>query len=300
MNIIILSRNSALYSTQSLFKAAAARGHFVRILDHMYCDLRMKTGKLEIFYEDEKIDGYDVIIPRIGNTATSYGAAVVRQFQSMGIFSTLDHEALLRTRDKLSSLQLLASAGIGIPDTIISNNSYIIPELIEKLGSMPMIIKMLSGTHGIGVLKADNASTAENLIETFQKLRQRVLLQEFIKESKGADIRVFIVDDEIVGVMQRQAKPGEFRSNLHRGGGSFVVKLSEKEQELAKKAANIMGLTVCGVDMLRSARGPLILEVNASPGLEGIETTTKIDIAEKIVQYIERNAALHKNQFTER
>ncbi|WP_235296625.1 RimK family alpha-L-glutamate ligase [Portibacter marinus] len=300
MNIIILSRNAALYSTQSLYKAATDRGHFVRVLDHMYCDLRIRKGQLEVYYEDEVIEGYDVVIPRIGNTATSYGSAVVRQFQSMGVFSTLDHEALLRTRDKLSALQLLASAGIGIPDTLISNNSYTIPELLERLDSMPLIIKMLSGTHGIGVLKADNASTAENLIETFHKLKQRVLLQEFIAESNGADIRVFIIDGEIVGVMQRQARPGEFRSNLHRGGHSFVVKLTEGEEAVVKKAAQIMGLSVCGVDMLRSNKGPLILEVNASPGLEGIETTTNIDIASKIVQYTERNAKLHKKQFAER
>jgi ribosomal protein S6--L-glutamate ligase len=265
----------------------------------MYCDLKVSSNKLQIFYEDEKIEHYDAIIPRIGNTATSYGSAVVRQFQQMGIFSTLDHEALHRTRDKLSSLQILAANGVGVPDTLISNNSYIIPELIDRLGSMPIIIKMLSGTHGIGVLKADDANTAENIIETFQKLKQRVLLQEFIAESKGADVRVLIVDDQIVGVMQRQARPGEFRSNLHRGGHSFVVKLSKEEETVAKKAAKLMGLAVCGVDMLRSKKGPLILEVNASPGLEGIETTTGIDIADKIIQYVERNAKVSGKKIRE-
>ncbi|MCL4114984.1 UNVERIFIED_CONTAM: hypothetical protein GTU68_042286 [Idotea baltica] len=289
MNIIILSRNPALYSTQSLYKAAKDRGHFVRVLDHMYCDLKINSGELEIFYEDEVISNYDIVIPRIGTTATSYGSAVVRQFQQMGVFSTLDHEALLRTRDKLCSLQLLAANGIGVPTTIISNNSYMIPELIDELNSMPLIIKLVSGTHGIGVIKADDVANAETIIETFQKLKHRVLLQEFIAESKGSDVRVFIVDNEIVGVMQRQAKEGEFRSNLHRGGHSFVIDLSEEEKKVAIKAAKLMGLSVCGVDMLRSDRGPLILEVNASPGLEGIETTTNIDIADKIIQFAERS-----------
>lgn len=297
MKIIILSRNPALYSTQSLFNAARRRGHFVRVLDHMFCDLKISNNKLEVFYEDEKIENYDVIIPRIGSAVTSYGAAVVRQFQEMGVFSTLDHEALLRTRDKLSSLQLLASKGIGVPNTIISNNSYIIPELLERLDSMPVVIKLLSGTHGLGVIKAEDVPTAESIIESFQKLKQRVLLQEFIAEAKGADVRVFIVNGEIIGVMQRQAKEGEFRSNLHRGGSSFVIKLTEQEKETALKAAEIMGLAVCGVDMLRSNKGPLVLEVNASPGLEGIETTTGIDIAGKIIEYTENAKTYFKSQF---
>lgn len=297
MNVIILSRNPALYSTQSLYIAAKNRGHFVRILDHMYCDLKIGNRKLEVFYENEKIENYDFIIPRIGSTATSYGSAVVRQFQKMGVFSTLDHVALVNARDKLSSLQLLAANGIGVPNTIISNNSYIIPELLEKLDSMPVIIKLLSGTHGIGVLKANDVNSAEAIVESFQKLKQKVLLQEFIAESKGSDVRVLIVDDEVVGVMQRQAKPGEFRSNLHRGGSSFVVELTPEEENVAKSAARILGLTVCGVDMLRSKKGPLILEVNASPGLEGIETTTKKDVASKIVQFAERNVAFYKKQF---
>ena len=290
MNVIILSRNPALYSTQSLFVAAQKRGHFVRILDHMYCDLKIASSKLEIYYQDEKIENYDVIIPRIGSNATTYGSAVIRQFQKMGVFSILDHEALLRTRDKLSSLQLLADAGIGVPTTLISNNNYFIPELLDNLGSMPVIIKLLSGTHGIGVIKAEDPNSAEAIIESFQKLKQKVLLQEYIKEANGADVRVFIVDDEIVGVMQRQARPGEFRSNLHRGGSSFVVDLTDEEAQIALKAVKVMGLQVCGVDMLRSKKGPLILELNASPGLEGIETTTGKDIAEKIIMYAERNA----------
>jgi len=290
MNFLVLSRNPALYSTQSIVEAGRKRGHFMRVIDHMYCDLVMEKGKLEVYYENQRIEGFQAVIPRIGNAATSYGAAVVRQFQLMGLFSTLNHEALLRARNKISSLQLLAANGIGVPKTVISNNPYTIEESIEHTGTMPMVVKLEKGTHGIGVILAEKKRSAEAIIETFQKMKQRVLLQEFIEEAKGADIRVLIVDDKITGIMQRQAKEGEFRSNLHRGGTSFVVRLSEEEAYAAKKAARLMGLSVCGVDMLRSKKGPLILEVNASPGLEGIETTTRIDIAGKIIQFCERNS----------
>ncbi len=290
MNILVLSRNSSLYSTQSIVNAGRRRGHFMRVIDHMQCDLVMEGKNLQVYYQDELIDDYDAIIPRIGDAATSYGSAVVRQFQLMGLFSTLDYEALLRARNKISSMQLLAAHGIGVPKTVISNNSYTIEESLDYLGRMPLVIKLAQGTHGIGVLLAENKKNAGAIIETFHKLKQRVILQEFVAEAKGADIRVLIVDDKITGSMKRQARTGEFRSNLHRGGNSTVVRLTEAEAYAAKQAAKIMGLDVCGVDMLRSKKGPLILEVNASPGLEGIETTTKIDIAGKIIQFCERNA----------
>ena len=289
MNILVLSRNPALYSTQSIVRAGQQRGHYMRVIDHMQCDLVVNQGALEIYYQGDKIEDYDAIIPRIGNAATSYGSAVVRQFEMMGVFSTLNHGSLLRARNKITSLQFLAANGIGIPKTVISNNPYTIEESLDHVGTMPMIIKLENGTHGIGVLLAEQRKSAEAIIETFHKLKQRVLLQEFVEESKGADIRVLIVDGKISGVMQRQAMEGEFRSNLHRGGSSFVVRLTDEEAVAAKKAAEIMGLSVCGVDLLRSKKGPLILEVNASPGLEGIETTTKIDIAGKIIQFCERN-----------
>ncbi len=292
MNLLVLSRNPELYSTQSIVNAGRKRGHYMRVIDHMYCDLIIDKGKLSVMYHGEIIEDFHAVIPRIGNTATNYGSAVVRQFEQMGVFSTLDHESLLRARNKISSLQLLASQGIGVPKTVISNTSYSIPDALDALGSMPAIIKLEKGTHGIGVILAEKRKQAETMLETFHKLRERVLMQEFIEEAGGADIRVLIVDDKITGVMQRQAQAGEFRSNLHRGGTSFVVRLSEEEAITAKKAARIMGLKVCGVDMLRSKKGPLILEVNASPGLEGIETTTKIDIAGKIIQFCERNAKL--------
>lgn len=289
MNILILSRNTALYSTQSLMSAARRRGHYVRVIDHLQCDLFIDKGQLEVMYQTEKITGFDAVIPRIGSTATQYGSAVVRQFENMGLFSTLNHEALLRTRNKLSSMQLLAAAGIGIPRSVIANNLYTVQESIELLDSMPLIIKLEKGTHGLGVVLSESMQNAEAIIESFHKLKQRAILQEFIKEAKGADVRVFIVDNEVVGVMQRQAREGEFRSNLHRGGTSFVVELTKEEEEVALQAARVMGTTVCGVDMLRSSKGPLILEVNASPGLEGIESTTRIDIASKIIEFCERN-----------
>ena len=289
MNFLVLSRNPALYSTQSIVDAGRRRGHYMRVIDHMYCDLIMGKSGLEVHYEGEKIEGYQAIIPRIGSGATTYGAAVVRQFELMGLFSTLNNEALLRARNKISSLQILAANGIGVPNTVVSNNPYTIEESLDLVGTMPMVIKLENGTHGIGVILSDKKRNAEAIIETFHKMKERVLLQEFIEEAKGADVRVLIVDETITGVMQRQAKEGEFRSNLHRGGSSYVVRLTEEEATTAKKAARILGLSVCGVDMLRSKKGPLILEVNASPGLEGIETTTKIDIAGKIIQFCENN-----------
>ena len=289
MNILVLSRNHTLYSTQSIVDAARKRGHYVQVIDHMFCELIIEDDELAVYYQGLKIEDYHAVIPRIGNTATSYGAAVVRQFELMGVFSTLHHEALLRARNKISSLQLLASHGIGIPKTVVSHNPYTIEDTLDYVGDMPIVIKLEDGTHGIGVLLAEKKRQAEAIIESFYKLKQQLLLQEYIEEAKGGDIRVLIVNNKIVGVMKRQAKEGEFRSNLHRGGSSFVVKLTEEESFVALQAAKIMGLSVCGVDMLRSKRGPLILEVNASPGLEGIETTTRIDIAGKIIQFCEDN-----------
>lgn len=289
MRIAILSRSSALYSTQSLMIAGRRRGHDIRVIDHMQCNLTLTKGKHGIYFQNEELKGYDAVIPRIGSSVTGYGAAVIRQFESKKIFTTLSSDALLKSRDKLNCLQIMAEHNIDIPKSLLVNNTYTIPEMLDKLDSYPVIVKLINSTHGLGVMKADDPTSAESLIETFLKLRQRVIIQEFIEESNGADVRVFIVGDEIVGVMQRQAKEGEFRSNLHRGGTSFVVELNDEEAMVAKKAARILGLAVAGVDMLRSKRGPLILEVNASPGLEGIEGTTGVDIAGKIIEYIQRN-----------
>lgn len=289
MNIIILSRNPSLYSTNSLLRAARKRHHYVRVLDHMQCDIHIQSGNPCILYKGQEITNVDAVIPRIGSSATTYGAAVIRQFESMGIFSTLMSEPLLKARDKLSCLQILAANGIGVPKSLVSNNYFSIQSMVEQVGSLPAIIKLINGTHGLGVILAETKSNAESIMEAFYKSKQKVMIQEYIKEAMGADIRVFIVDKEIVGVMRRQARPGEFRSNLHRGATSSVVSLSGMEADIAIKCAEILGLKVAGVDMLQSSRGPLILEVNASPGLEGIETTTGKDIAGKIINYVEKN-----------
>lgn len=289
MNIIILSRSTELYSTKSLVRAARGRNHYVKVLDHMYCDIIIEKGNPVISYHGQVIKHVDAIIPRIGSTVTSYGSMVIRQFQNKGVFTTLDADALTKTRNKISCMQLLATAGIGVPKSVISNNYYNIPEMIEEVSPMPIIIKLANGTHGIGVIKTDDLSTAESMIETLYKSKQRVILQSFIEEAKGADVRAFVVDGEVVGSMKRQARPGDFRSNLHRGGTAEIITLSDEEKEIAIKSTEVLGLKIAGVDMLQTKSGPLILEVNASPGLEGIETTTNVDIAGKIIKFIENN-----------
>ena len=293
MNIIILSRNPSLYSTTSLLRAARRRHHYARVLDHMQCDIYIESGKPKIMYQGQEIRNVDAIIPRIGSSATTYGAAVIRQFESQGVFSTLNSEPLLRARDKLSCLQILASSGIGVPKSLVSNNYFSISNMIDEIGSLPTIIKMINGTHGLGVILAESKSNAESIMEAFYKAKQKVMVQEFIKEAKGSDIRVFIVNGEIVGVMKRQAREGEFRSNLHRGASSSIIALSGEEAEVARQSVKLLGLKVAGVDMLQSSRGPLVLEVNASPGLEGIETTTGKDIAGKVIRFIEKKLTRH-------
>lgn len=289
MNIIVLSRNPSLYSTQSITRAARQRGHNVRILDHMQCDIIIDNGEPKVLYNGQNIRNVDAIIPRIGSSATTYGSAIIRQFETMGVFTTVAADDLLNARDKITCLQMLAGAGVGVPTSALSNNPYTFGSLINQVGPPPIILKLVKGTHGLGVIKCDDQSTAESVLEAFYKTKDRTLIQRFIPEAKGADVRVFIVDQEIVGVMKRQARPGEFRSNLHRGGSSKVIPLTDRESEVALKAAEVMGLSVAGVDMLQSHSGPQILEVNASPGLEGIETTTKVNIAGKIIAYVEKN-----------
>ncbi len=288
MNIAILSRNPALYSTQSLARAARVKHHYVRIIDYTNCDLIMEDGNLTIMYHGQVIKDIDAIIPRIGASHTNYGAAVIRQFEQKGVITTLSSDALLMSRDKLTCSQILASKGLQIPRTIVSNNSLMYGELLSTFDDN-IVIKLINGTHGIGVVLAESKGQAESILEAFNKTKQKSMMQEFIAEAKGADIRIFVVDQEIVGTMKRQAKPGEFRSNLHRGGSSSVEPISEQEKKVALDAVKHLGLKIAGVDMLRSKRGPLILEVNASPGLEGIETTTKVDIAGRIINYIERS-----------
>lgn len=289
MNIKILSRNSKLYSTQRLVEAAEKRKHNVQIIDPLKCDLIIEKRSPNVYYKGEYIQDTDAIIPRIGASVTFYGTAVVRQFEMMGAFSTIDSEALVRSRDKLRSLQVLTRAKIGLPKTVFTNYSRDVEGVIQHVGGTPLVIKLLEGTQGLGVVLAETRNAAKSVIEAFNGLQARVIVQEFIKEAKGADIRVFVVDGHVVGAMKRQGKEGEFRSNLHQGGSAEVIELSDEEEIAAIKAAKAMRLGVAGVDLLQSSRGPLILEVNSSPGLEGIEKATGKDIARKVIQYIEKN-----------
>lgn len=260
----------------------------------MNCDLIISGDDLKISYHGQILKDIDAIIPRIGASVTNYGAGVIRQFEEKGIFSTLSSAALIKARDKLSCLQLLSSKGLKVPKTIISNNSLMYRSLLDYFEGEEVVVKLINGTHGIGVMLAENKSQAESILEAFNRSRQKAMMQEFIEESKGADIRIFIVDDEIVGSMKRQAKEGEFRSNLHRGGSANEEVISDEERRVALEAVHHLGLKIAGVDMLRSNRGPLILEVNASPGLEGIETTTRKDIAGRIINFVERSVNQQK------
>jgi len=287
MNIVILSRNASLYSTHSLVDAARRRNHYVRVIDHMACDLIIESGKSKVLFNNQAIERIDAIIPRIGSTATIYGAAVIRQFESQGVFSTLHAEPLLKARDKLSCLQILGSNGVGVPKTVYGSSPFTIPYLLEQVEPYPIIIKLVTGTQGMGVILAENKANAESILEAFHTTKEKVIMQKFIKEAKGADIRAFVVNGEIVGAMKRQARPGDFRSNLHRGGTAEAIKLTSEEEETALRSVDILGLKVAGVDMLKTENGSLVLEVNASPGLEGIEGTTGADIAGKIIKYIE-------------
>ena len=289
MKLAILSRGKTIYSTKRLVEAAEKHGHEVLQLDHMKCVLGIEKGRPHIYYGGKEIMGVNAVIPRIGASVTFYGAAVLRQFEMMKIFTAVESQALVRSRDKLRSLQIMARAGIGMPKTIFANKTKDIDQMIEAVGGTPCIIKLLEGTQGIGVILAENHKAAKSVIEAFMKLNAAMLVQEFIKEAKGADIRAFVVDGQVVGAMKRQAKEGEFRSNLHQGGSATVITLSAEERSTAIKAAKKLGLGIAGVDMLQSERGPLVMEVNSSPGLEGIEKATSLDIASKIIEYVERN-----------
>lgn len=297
MNIAILSRDPKLYSTRRLKQAGEERGHKVEIIDHMKCVLFIEKKNPMVLYHGKKLDYFDAIIPRIGASVTFYGAAVVRQFEMMKVFTAVESQALIRSRDKLRSLQILSRAGLDLPKTIFMDYSRETEGIVEAVGGAPVIIKLLEGTQGLGVVLAENKKAAQSVIEAFHGLHARIIVQEFVKEAKGIDIRAFVVDGEVVGAMRRQAtREGEFRSNLHRGGVATVVKLTRAEKSTAIAAAKKMGLGVAGVDMLPSNRGPLIVEVNSSPGLEGIEGATKLDIAGKIFHYLEKNALKKKIQ----
>jgi ribosomal protein S6--L-glutamate ligase len=290
MKIAILSANPNLYSTRRLVEAGKKKGHEMIIIDHTKCDLVIEKKKPTVIYKGEEVLGLDGVIPRIGASVTFFGTAVVRQFEMMKVFTATESQALVRSRDKLRSLQILSRAGLGLPKTVFSNYSKNVGNIIDRVDGAPLVIKLLEGTQGLGVVLADNRNSAESILEAFNGLKARVIVQEFIKEAKGADLRVFIIDGVVVGAMKRQGKEGEFRSNLHRGGTAEIVTLTDEEENAALKAAKVMGLGIAGVDMLQSDRGPLILEVNSSPGLEGIESATGKDIATQIIKYVERNA----------
>ena len=286
LKIGILSRNAELYSTRRLVEAIENKGHEAKVIDHLKCDIIIEQDKPDIFYKGESLSDLDAVIPRIGASVTFYGTAVVRQFEMMKKFTAVHSQALVRSRDKLRSLQILARSGVGLPKTVFTNYSKEVNKLIDSVGGAPLIIKLLEGTHGYGVVLAPTKKAAQSIIEAFHSMKARVIVQEFVSESKGADIRAFVVDGKVVGAMKRQGKEGEFRSNLHQGGSSSIIKLTKKEREAALTGAQAMGLPIAGVDMLQSERGPLILEVNSSPGLEGIEKTTGKDIAGYIARYV--------------
>lgn len=289
MKIALLSRNPKLYSTRRLVEAAEARGHQIEVIDVLRCYMEITSTKPGIHYKGRELEGFDAVIPRIGASVTFYGTAVLRQFEMMGTYPLNESVAITRSRDKLRSLQLLSRKGIGLPVTGFAHKPDDVEDLIKMVGDAPVVIKLLEGTQGIGVVLAETKKAAESVIEAFMGLKANILVQEFIKEAAGADIRCFVVGEKVVATMKRQAMEGEFRSNLHRGGTSSLVRITPEERSIAVRAAKTLGLNVAGVDMLRSNHGPVVMEVNSSPGLEGIETATGKDIAGMIVDFIEKD-----------
>lgn len=289
MKIAILSRNPQLYSTRRLVEAAEKHGHEAHVIDHLRCNIEIEQKGPSLFYGSEYLEGFDAVIPRVGASVTFYGTAVVRQFEMMNVFSVNSSRGIVHSRDKLRCLQVLSKEGIGLPKTVFTNYSRNVEHVVSSAGGAPVVLKLLEGTQGLGVVLAENQNAAQSVLEAFNGLKARVIVQEFIKEAGGADIRAFVVDGEVVGAMKRQGKEGEFRSNLHRGGTATILELTEEEKTTAIKAADAVGLGVAGVDLLQSSRGPLVLEVNSSPGLEGIERATGVDIAGKIIAFIEEN-----------
>jgi ribosomal protein S6--L-glutamate ligase len=290
MRIGVLSRNPKLYSTRRFVEAASERGHEIQVIDTLSCYMNITPDNPSIHYKGEELETFDAIIPRIGASVTFYGTAVVRQFEMMGVYCVNESVAITRARDKLRSLQLLSRKGIGLPVTGFAHSTKYSKDLISMVGGSPVVIKLLEGTQGLGVVLAETAKAAQSVIEAFRGMDANILIQEYIKEASGTDLRCFVVDGKVVASMKRQAQDGEFRSNLHRGGSAEVVKITPAERKAAVKAAKVMGLNVAGVDMLRSERGPVVIEVNASPGLHGIESATGKDIAGQIIEFIEKNA----------
>ncbi len=296
MKIGILSRNSKLYSTRRLVEAAKAAGHEVMVIDPLRCYMDINSRNPSIHYRGVTLEGFDAIIPRIGASVTFYGTAVLRQFEMMGVYPLNESVAITRSRDKLRSMQLLARKGIDLPMTGFANKPGDIPDLLNMIAGPPMVLKLLEGTQGIGVVMAETRKAAESVLQAFMGLKANIMVQEYIKEAGGADIRCFVIGDRVWAAMKRQAPEGEFRSNLHRGGSAALVRITPAERAIAVRAANTMGLNVAGVDILRSERGPLVLEVNSSPGLEGIEKATSKDVAGGIIKFIEKNARMNRTK----
>ena len=290
MKIAILSRNRKLYSTRRLIEAAEERGHKVKVIDILRCYMNIASHNPMVYYRGEPLNDFDAVIPRIGASVTFYGAAVLRQFEMMGVYPLNESVAINRSRDKLRSLQLLSRRGIGLPVTGFANKPDDVKEVIKLVGGAPVVVKLLEGTQGIGVVLAETQKAAESVIEGFMGLKANILVQEFIKEAGGSDIRCLVVGGKVVAAMKRQGAPGEFRSNLHRGGSAHLIKITPEERSTAVRAARIMGLNVAGVDLLRSNHGPVVMEVNSSPGLEGIERASGKDVAGMIIKFIEDQA----------
>lgn len=296
MKLAMLARNPELYSHQRIVAAARARGHEIDIVDTLKCYMNIASHRPEVRYKGRSLEGYDAVIPRIGASVTFYGLAVLRQFEMMGVYPLNESVAIGRSRDKLRCLQLLSRKGIGLPVTAFAHATSQPDDLIDMVGGTPLVIKLLEGTQGIGVVLAETRSSAKSMIEAFGGVEANILVQEFIKEAGGADIRAFVIGGKVVASMLRQGAPEEFRSNLHRGGKAQEVKITPEERSTAVRAAKTMGLNVCGVDMLRSNHGPVVMEVNSTPGLEGIELATGKDIAGMIIEFLEKSAAPNKTR----
>ncbi len=296
MKIAVLSRDSTLYSTTRLREAGEARGHEVRIIDYLRCYMNITSRKPQIFFQGKELEGFDAVIPRIGASHTFYGTAVVRQFEMLGTFTPNESQSITRSRDKLRSLQLLARAGIGLPVTGFAHSTKDIDGLLETVGGAPVVVKLLEGTQGVGVVLAETKKAAESVIAAFRQLDANILVQEYIKESGGSDIRAIVVGNRVVAAIRRTGAPGDFRSNLHRGGTAEKVRLTPEERSIAVRAARTVGLNVSGVDLLQSNHGPVVMEVNSSPGLEGVEGATNVDVAGKIIEFLENHAAPNKTR----
>ena len=290
MKIALLARNPDLYSHKRLVEAAEERGHEIKVINTLLCYMTIVSHKPTIWYREEEQKGFDAVIPRIGSSVTFYGAAVVRQFEMMGVWPLNESQAIVRSRDKLRSMQLLSRAGLGLPVTGFSHSTQYTDDLIEKAGGAPVVVKLLEGTQGIGVVLGETHKSAKSVIEAFRGAKVNILVQEFIKEAGSSDIRAFVVGGKVVAAMMRTGAEGDFRSNLHRGGSASRIRITPEERSTAVRAAKVMGLNVAGVDMLRSNHGPVIMEVNSSPGIEGIEKATGLDVAGRIIEFMEVNA----------